>query len=529
MIKRHLYIFICLLIALPLSAKKKSADQPVDSLFLYYFYEGQQGVMRSDYTKALAMFSFANRLNDKDAATHENLGYLYQGMQQADKALEHYKQAYELDPMSYWSTYASTLFSKGDNKEATKVLEKTCKLLPKEIDAFEALSAIYSAQSEYKKALKVQDKIEQIEGINAYNTYSRYQLLLHLNQPKKALQALDKYLALNPDDLNYQAAKAELLLTTEKDTTLFNNFKQEELTRHPDNPYFNMVLARQAKAKNLIRTAADYTLNALHSEHYSLNEKLRAMTQMNDILSLTSTIDDAVNTIINDYPFERSAYITCSRLYELYQEPQKAQKILEAFIEVDPNDKEAYDSLFKIYQNDTTLLITDIEQFVTKAYQHFPQNPQWIYYQTRLLLSQQQIDSAIVVAKQMPDTQEEIQYRLATYILLGDLFTSQKEYESAFEQYEKALMIDPQNTYVLNNYAYTLSISEGDLRKAEKMSQITIEKEPDNAMYLDTYAWILHLQNQDSLAKYYIQKAKDNLKGEGDMEILIHYNIIYQQ
>lgn len=529
MIKRYLYILICLLIVIPVSAKKKTATQPVDSLFLYYFYEGQQGVVRSDYTHALAMFSFANQLNNKDAATHENLGYLYQGMQQPDKALEHYKLAYELDPVSYWSTYASTLFTNGDKKEAAKVLEHTCKLLPKEVDAFEALSAVYSAQSENKKALKVQNKIEQIEGINAYNTYTRYQLLLKMNQPKKALQALDKYLAINPDDLNYQAAKAELLLAILNDTTHFNIFKQEELDRHPDNPYLYMVLARKAKLQNHILESANYTLNALHSEHYSLTEKLRALSQMNDVLSKAYTIDNAVNTIVNDYPFERTAYITCSRLYELYQQPQKAQKLLEAYIEVDPNDKEAYESLFKLYQADTTLLVTDIEQFITKAYLHFPQNPQWIYYQTRLLLSKQQTDSAIVVARQMPDTQDEIQYRLATYILLGDLYTSQKDYDNAFEQYEKALMIDPQNIYVLNNYAYTLSISGGDLRKAEKMSQITIEKEPDNAMYLDTYAWILHLQNQDSLAKYYIQKAKDNLKGEGDLEILIHYNIINQQ
>jgi hypothetical protein len=60
------------------------------------------------------------------------------------------------------------------------------------------------------------------------------------------------------------------------------------------------------------------------------------------------------------------------------------------------------------------------------------------------------------------------------------------------------------------------------LRKAEQMSRKTIEAEPDNSTYLDTYAWILHLQNQDFLAQYYIQKAIENMKGEEVEEIRSH-------
>lgn len=68
---------------------------------------------------------------------------------------------------------------------------------------------------------------------------------------------------------------------------------------------------------------------------------------------------------------------------------------------------------------------------------------------------------------------------------------------------------------MLNNYAYYICLKytapvkkiPKDLRKALEMSRKTIEKEPDNATYLDTYAWILHLTGQDLEAKAHFKHA----------------------
>ena len=43
------------------------------------------------------------------------------------------------------------------------------------------------------------------------------------------------------------------------------------------------------------------------------------------------------------------------------------------------------------------------------------------------------------------------------------------------------------NIYCMNNYAYYLSINGDDLQKAEQMSYKTVQAEPKNATYLDTY------------------------------------------
>ena len=65
----------------------------------------------------------------------------------------------------------------------------------------------------------------------------------------------------------------------------------------------------------------------------------------------------------------------------------------------------------------------------------------------------------------------------------------------------------PSNILVLNNYAYYLSEEGRELDKAEQMSLRAIKAEPDNATYLDTYAWILYKQKRYAEAWEYIDKA----------------------
>ena len=61
-----------------------------------------------------------------------------------------------------------------------------------------------------------------------------------------------------------------------------------------------------------------------------------------------------------------------------------------------------------------------------------------------------------------------------------------------------------------------------NLKKAYTMSKKTVEAEPDNATYLDTFAWILHLQGKDLEAKPFFKHAM--LYGGKDSAVMLdHY------
>ena len=79
----------------------------------------------------------------------------------------------------------------------------------------------------------------------------------------------------------------------------------------------------------------------------------------------------------------------------------------------------------------------------------------------------------------------------------------------------------------MNNYAYNLSLDKSDLAKAERLSAKTIEKEPRNSTYLDTYAWIFYQQGNYSLAKFYMERAISYLTAEQNAGVYYdHYGDI---
>ena len=79
----------------------------------------------------------------------------------------------------------------------------------------------------------------------------------------------------------------------------------------------------------------------------------------------------------------------------------------------------------------------------------------------------------------------------------------------------------------LNNYAYFLSLEKRNLSKAEKMSRKTVEGEPDNVSYLDTYGYILYLLKRPAEAKTWFKRAII-YGGKEDEAVLRHYSMVLE-
>ena len=98
--------------------------------------------------------------------------------------------------------------------------------------------------------------------------------------------------------------------------------------------------------------------------------------------------------------------------------------------------------------------------------------------------------------------------------------------DKLIEAYESVLRFDSRNMMWLNNLAWNICISGGDLSKAEELSRTTIMAEPSNSIFLDTYAWILYKKGDYEGAWFYIQRAKEHTTEETDKEIEKHWKAI---
>ena len=121
---------------------------------------------------------------------------------------------------------------------------------------------------------------------------------------------------------------------------------------------------------------------------------------------------------------------------------------------------------------------------------------------------------------------KELTAEFDTYI--AEIYHELGEKEKMYKQYDKILKNDPENIYILNNYAYFLSVDNIRLEEALKMSAITIEKEPKNPTYLDTYAWILYKLGRYKEAKKWMEKALANDKEAGGVYYEHYGDILYK-
>lgn len=115
----------------------------------------------------------------------------------------------------------------------------------------------------------------------------------------------------------------------------------------------------------------------------------------------------------------------------------------------------------------------------------------------------------------------------SAHSLKGDCYQYMDHPERSFKEYEESLKLDPDDLTVMNNYAYYMACMGRKLTKCARMSRKTVEAEPENKTYLDTYAWILYKQKKYKAAKTYMKKAL-LYGGKDSAEVLDHYACILE-
>jgi tetratricopeptide (TPR) repeat protein len=92
--------------------------------------------------------------------------------------------------------------------------------------------------------------------------------------------------------------------------------------------------------------------------------------------------------------------------------------------------------------------------------------------------------------------------------------------------YRRALAIEPNNVVAANNYAYSLTLHGGNLDTARALSWISVQQQPHNPAYLDTYAWVLFKIGDLDRARIYIEQA---IQYGGNATHLEHYGDILEK
>ena len=114
---------------------------------------------------------------------------------------------------------------------------------------------------------------------------------------------------------------------------------------------------------------------------------------------------------------------------------------------------------------------------------------------------------------------------VTTKTVLASVYDNLKKYDEADDLHLQILSKDPNNTTILNNYAYSLSVRGIMLKKALEMAQVAVNKSPDNPAYLDTLGWIYFKMGSIKKAQKFVKQSIS--LDDKSAEVLEHIGDIY--
>ena len=215
--KRILAIIICgLAIATPLLARAPQRNLQTieeEQQFLYYFYEAQRLIHCNEIEQAKPIVEFCYLLNPDDATINNDMGYYAKDDGEDEKAIGFFQRAFQLNPDEYWYNYNVLLLqteNKKEQKTAIANLEKITKTNKTNAELYDLLQKAYVNTQQYRKALLLQDQIDTITGYNAMSAMQRYRINVMMKNNKQAIYEIDRYLAIDPNDYQFQVFRLQL-------------------------------------------------------------------------------------------------------------------------------------------------------------------------------------------------------------------------------------------------------------------------------------------------------------------------------
>jgi tetratricopeptide (TPR) repeat protein len=498
----------------------------------YFFLEAIKLKNSGKHTDAFQSLLHCLEIDPESAAAHYEISNYYLFLKQANLVVEHLEQAvrYSHDNFDYNIALANVFRELGMNDEAIDVYEELVLKHPEKPELNYYLSDIYVRKGEVKKAVQALNRVEENLGMSENVSVQKYRLYASIEQQKEANEEIRKLVAEYPMEAKYPIIMGDLYLEQNNPEKAYEYYRKAYLI-DPQNPYYIVSMANYYEYVQDTEAAKNQIHSALRDPLLDIETKLSILVRYISMLQRSKKEMEGVDALFKTLLEQHSQEADLNLMYGNYLLSEK--RIEEAtfqyqlVVEMSPNNEVAWRQLLGLYLREEKP--DDCLRISRAAQVHFPENPEFYFYEGVSLIHKKDYQEALSVFKKgiVYVTQENRQLFSDFYGEIGGLYFQLQEYKQSFDAYEKALQYNEKNVSVLNNYAYFLALTQQDLSKAERMSAQTVQLYPENTTYIDTYAWIFFLQGNYTLAKFYIESAISK-SGDQHAEIVDHYgDILY--
>lgn len=475
-----------------------------------FFSKGIENKYNENYDVAIEYFERAIEAYPDDHASMYELSVLYVIKNEFEKGFEHIKKAVELDQNNKWYKIRLADFYKqnGEYESFISIYDQLLENEPANLEYLESYIDALLHLGHFETVIEKLNIVEENIGITDYISLEKIEIYKLLGNNDKVVEEMEKLSNAIPYETRYLSMLAELYMQNKREKDAFKIYlKIKEI--NPNDPYINISLLEYYQKNGEIDNAYQEFILSIKNKNLDYNTKAQIyeywFENKGDNENVIREAEEAGKAFIETHPDKELGYYVLGTVYYNNKIYDKAQQYYLDAIEKDST------SFITWYQ----LAITDMElknndalyQHTKTALRFYPEQPFFYLLNGIALVEMKNYEDAIKAFEKgrFMSADKSLTSDFDTYI--ADAYHQLGNKAKTYEYYDRVLKNNPENVYVLNNYAYFLSMDGVRLDEALKMSAITIEKEPKNVTFLDTYAWILYKLERYKEAKKWMEKV----------------------
>lgn len=483
------------------------------------------------------------------AAAYFWLSNYHRQQNQALPAILSIERAVAIDSVNYWYTEAE-----GDLFLALKRVEDACvcyerlvRQYPEKSEPLANMSEIYLRMDSVDLCLKTLDRLEALEGVSPQLTQYKFSILHQAGRMEEGFDEYRKLIARYPYNAQYRIMLGDLQMQNGQIAQAKKTY-DEAAAIEPDNAYvwiaeanYYSMTGDQVAADTLVASALtnvnlDVDTKVEVMQEY-LKGSFRKLSQYReqvakgdvyselDTMALFHTVDGLFTEVAVMHPTADAVYELQAEWRSAMGQDSLATECMRFAADLKPTSMDYWERML-VYAT-RWMPKEGIVKMAAEVSQQHPscQTAYLVSAWANLNLERQQEAIAqyrLAIDNMTPPDANKVSQLWGN---MGDIYYQLDSLDQTWDCYEKAVKYNPTNYSALNNYAYYLSEARRDLVKAEQMALKVIQKYPDNPTYLDTYAWILYLEESYMLATFYQQHAIDCLPADetGNCTLFDHY------
>ncbi|HOV11039.1 MAG TPA: tetratricopeptide repeat protein [Bacteroidales bacterium] len=495
------------------------------------FLEGLREKYFNNNDKALGLFAQCIKQNPANDGALYEMGFLLFEQKKYDDALVLIKDACKRKPENIWySLLLAQIYSaKKDFNNAEKVYKTLTDKNPDKPELFYEWADVCILHENYAEAIKVYDLLESRIGRQPETTLQKEKLYMQLGKSDKAIEEARALIRMFPGETQHYEDLADLYMATNQPLKAFEQY-QKILSINQSDPNVHLALADYYRVQNNTEKAVEELKTAFASKELDIDSKVKILlTLMNNPAQnkdYFNALPELGKIVTESSPEEAKAFSVYGDILSQQKDLAGARNAFRKVTELDNSKYVVWQQLLQI---DRTLEDYESLAFDSKtAMELFPEQPEpYLFFGLARMKAGAYEEAVTIMNTGKNFAIGDDKMLLKFYSALADSYYQIKKYDLCFESFEKSLSIDPNNTYVLNNYSYFLAMQNTNLGRAQQLSERLLSIYPDSPIFQDTYAWVLYKQKKYEEAKKWSTKAVSGSDEKNGGILEHHGDILY--